>query len=169
MKKAVSIRFRLLRAITITIISIITFISAVVGYELYKRNTAQFNDFTAQQFINIEKSITLLIQNGKNVVTMLAIHPAVLGADETIYNYTIEAQKSGIIYTHTGKVEQEMVTLFKAIEESFPEFQDIYMGTRDITNQFTGFKGEIISLDNMIDKEYMKAKLVEKLTEMKVI
>ncbi len=46
---------------------------------------------------------------------------------------------------------------------------DIYMGTRDITNQFTGFKGEIISLDNMIDKEYMKAKLVEKLTEMKVI
>ena len=38
-----------------------------------------------------------------------------------------------------------------------------------LSDQFTGFKGEIISLDNMIDKEYMKAKLVEKLTEMKVI
>ena len=46
---------------------------------------------------------------------------------------------------------------------------DIYMGTRDITNQFIGFKGEIISLDSMIDKEYMKSKLVEKLKEMKVI
>ena len=130
MKKATSIRFRLLRAITITIISIISFISAVVGYELYKKNTAQFNEFTAQQFFNIEKSINFLIQKGENVVTMLAIHPAVLGADETIYNYTIEAQKSGIVYTHAGKAEQEMVTLFKAIEESFPEFQDIYMGTR---------------------------------------
>ena len=130
MKKALSIRFRLLRAITITIISIIGFISAVVGYELYKRNTALFNEFTAQQFFNVEKSINLLIQKGENVVTMLASHPAVRGADDTIYNYTIEAQKSGRIYTHTGKTEQELVTLFKTIEESFSEFQDVYMGTR---------------------------------------
>ena len=130
MKKALSIRFRLLRAITITIISIIGFICAVVGYELYKRNTAQFNEFTSQQFFNIEKSINIFIQKGKNVVTMLASHPVVLGADETIYNYTIEAQKSGIIYTHTGKAEQELVTLFRSVEGSFPEFQDVYMGTR---------------------------------------
>lgn len=130
MKKALSIRFRLLRAITITIISIIGFISAVVGYELYKRNTALFNEFTAQQFFNVEKSINLLMQKGENVVTMLASHPAVRGADDTIYNYTIEAQKSGRIYTHTGKTEQELVTLFKTIEESFSEFQDVYMGTR---------------------------------------
>ncbi|MGP1458312.1 MAG: PTS sugar transporter subunit IIB [Treponema sp.] len=46
---------------------------------------------------------------------------------------------------------------------------DIYIGTRDITTQFTGFKGEIISLDNMIDKAYMKAQLVAKLKEMKFI
>ena len=140
MKKATSIRFRLLRAITITIISIISFISAVVGYELYKKNTTQFSEFTAQQFFNIKKSINFLIQKGENVITMLAMHPAVLGADETIYNYTIEAQKSGKVYTHTGKAEQEMVTLFKAIEESFPEFQDIYMGTRwgGIATSWTG-------------------------------
>ena len=138
--RVISIRFRLLRAITITIISIIGFICAVVGYELYKRNTAQFNEFTAQQFFNIEKSINLLIQKGENVVTMLASHPAVLGADETIYNYTIEAQKSGRIYTHTGKAEQELVTLFKAVEGSFTEFQDVYMGTRwgGIATSWTG-------------------------------
>ena len=130
MKKATSIRFRLLRAITITIISIISVICAAVGYELYKRNTTQFNSFTFQQYSNIKKSIDIFIQNGKNVVTMLASHPAVLGADETIYNYTIEAQKSGIIYTHTGKTEQDIVTLFRATERSFPEFREIYMGTK---------------------------------------
>ena len=130
MKKATSIRFRLLRAITITIISIISVICAIVGYELYRRNVAQFNDFTSQQYSNIRKSIDIFIQNGKNVVTMLAAHPAVRGADETIYNYTIEAQKSGIIYTHTGKTEQDIVTLFRATERSFPEFREIYMGTK---------------------------------------
>ncbi|EPF29261.1 methyl-accepting chemotaxis protein [Treponema medium] len=140
MKKALSIRFRLLRAITITIISIISFISAVVGYALYRRNTAQFNSFTSQQYSNIRKSIDIFIQNGKNVVTMLASHPAVLGADETIYNYTIEAQKSGRIYTHDGKTEQELVTLFRAVEGSFTEFQDVYMGTRwgGIASSWTG-------------------------------
>ena len=130
MKKATSIRFRLLRAITITIISIISVICAAVGYELYKRNTTQFNSFTFQQYSNIKKSIDIFIQNGKNVVTMLTSHPAALGADETIYNYTIEAQKSGIIYTHTGKTEQDIVTLFRATERSFPEFREIYMGTK---------------------------------------
>ena len=130
MKKATSIRFRLLRAITITIISIISVICAAVGYELYKKNAAQFNDFTSQQCSNIKKSIDIFIQNGKNVVTMLTSHPAALGADETIYNYTIEAQKSGIIYTHTGKTEQDIVTLFRATERSFPEFREIYMGTK---------------------------------------
>ena len=140
MKKATSIRFILLRAITITIISIISVICAIVGYELYRRNAAQFNDFTSQQYSNIRKSIDIFIQNGKNVVTMLAAHPAVRGADETIYNYTIEAQKSGIIYTHTGKAEQELVTLFRSVEGSFTEFQDVYMGTRwgGIATSWTG-------------------------------
>ncbi|QSH92040.1 methyl-accepting chemotaxis protein [Treponema medium] len=130
MRKAASIRFRLLRAITITIISIIGFICAVVGYKLYEKNTVQFNDFTAQQFFNIKKSVSLLIQNGKNVVTMLASHPIVQDADETLYNYTVEAEKSGRIYTHTGKAEQDIVTLFRTAERSFPEFREIYMGTK---------------------------------------
>ncbi len=129
-KKATSITVRLFRGITITIISIVGFICAVIGVQLYKKNIVQFDEFTAQQFFNIEKSVSLFIQNGKSVVKMLAENPAVQNADETIYNYTIEAQKSGIVYTHNGKAEREMVTLFKAIEESFPEFQDVYMGTR---------------------------------------
>ena len=129
-KKATSITVRLFRGITITIISIVGFICAVIGVQLYKKNIVQFDEFTAQQFFNIEKSVSLFIQNGKSVVKMLAENPAVQNADETIYNYTTEAQKSGTIYTHNGKAEREMVTLFKAIEESFPEFQDVYMGTR---------------------------------------
>ena len=129
MKKATSIRFRLLRAITITIISIIGFICAVVGYALYKRNTAQFNDFTAQQFFNIEKSIQIFIKNGRNAIQMLADHPAVKNADETIYNYTAEAKRAGK-YTHDGKAEQDISTLFNLIKKHYPEFKEIYMGTK---------------------------------------
>ena len=129
-KKATSITVRLFRSITITIISIVGFICAVIGVQLYKKNIVQFDEFTAQQFFNIEKSVSLFIQNGKSAVKVLAENPALQNADETLYNYTAEAARSGIVYTHNGKAEREMVTLFKAIEESFPEFQDVYMGTR---------------------------------------
>ncbi|CEM61447.1 PTS ascorbate transporter subunit IIB [Treponema phagedenis] len=46
---------------------------------------------------------------------------------------------------------------------------DLYIGTRDITNQFTDFPGEILSLSNMIDKDYIKTELLKKLKEMNVI
>lgn len=41
-KKSASVTARLLRAITITIISIVAVICAVVGFQLYKKNIAQF-------------------------------------------------------------------------------------------------------------------------------
>jgi Phosphotransferase system, galactitol-specific IIB component len=36
---------------------------------------------------------------------------------------------------------------------------DIYVGTRDIADNFSSFKGEIISLNSMIDKKELKEKL----------
>ena len=127
-KKTASITARLLRAITITIISIVAVICAVVGFQLYKKNITQFDEFTAQQFFNIEKSINLFIRNGKNAVTMLAENPAVKNADETLYNYT--GERKDIVYTHNGKTEQDITALFVRIEKNYEEFKEIYLGTK---------------------------------------
>ena len=127
-KKTASITARLLRAITITIISIVAVICAVVGFQLYEKNIAQFDEFTEQQFSNIEKSINLFIRNGKNAITMLAENPAVKNADETLYNYT--GERKDIVYTHNGKTEQDIKALFVRMEKNYEEFKEIYMGTR---------------------------------------
>ena len=129
-KKATSITVRLFRGITITIISIVGFICAVIGVQLYKKNIVQFDEFTAQQFFNIEKSVSLFIQNGKSALGMLAENSAVKSADETIYNYTIEAQKSGIVYTHNGKAERDIVFVFENMRKHYPEFKQMYVGTK---------------------------------------
>ncbi|MGP1523848.1 MAG: methyl-accepting chemotaxis protein, partial [Treponema sp.] len=129
-KKATSITVRLFRGITITIISIVGFICAVIGVQLYKKNIVQFDEFTAQQFFNIEKSVSLFIQNGKSAVKMLAENPALQNADETLYNYTAEAAKSGIVYTHNGKAERDIISVFKRMKKNYPEFKEIYMGTK---------------------------------------
>ncbi|WP_234418440.1 PTS sugar transporter subunit IIB [Dongshaea marina] len=36
---------------------------------------------------------------------------------------------------------------------------DIYVGTRDITSQLQGVNGEIVTLDNIVDKNAMKERL----------
>jgi len=48
---------------------------------------------------------------------------------------------------------------------------DIYVGTKDITEQLIaqGIEGEIVSLDNMIDKVAMKEKLSIALTKLGVL
>ena len=61
---------------------------------------------------------------------MLAENPAVKNADETLYNYTIEAQKSGVIYTHNGKAEQDIVSVFNRIKANRVEFTELYLSTK---------------------------------------
>lgn len=99
-----------------------------MGFQLYKKNIAQFDEFTAQQFSNIERSINLFIRNGKNTVTMLAENPTVKNADETLYNYT--GERKDIVYTHNGKTEQDITALFVRMDKNYEEFKEIYMGTR---------------------------------------
>ncbi|MGI5112486.1 methyl-accepting chemotaxis protein [Treponema putidum] len=125
-KRATSITARLLRAITITIISIVAVISAVVGFQLYKKNITQFDEFTGQQFFNIEKSINLFILNGKNAASMLTETPAVKNADESIYNYSSQTNDM----SHSGKAEQDIVSEFNRAKASYANFNEVYLGTK---------------------------------------
>ena len=127
-KKTFSITAKLLTGISVSVLSLVAFICAIIGFQLYKKNAEQFNEFTAQQFFNIEKSIQILIRNGRNSIQMLAEHPAVQSADETIFSYTEQALRSGR-NTHGGKAEQDIASLFKLIKKHYPEFKEIYMGT----------------------------------------
>ena len=137
-KKSASVTARLLRAITITIISIVAVICAIVGFQLYKKNITQFDEFTAQQFSNIEKSITLFIQNGKNAVSMLAENLAVKNADETLYSYIEQSRE----VSHNGKREQDIISEFSIIKANYIDFKEIYMGTK--WGGFIGVKDEQI-------------------------
>ena len=138
-KKATSITVRLLCAVTITIISIVAVICAVVGFQLYKQNITLFDEFTSQQFSNIEKSINLFTQNGKNAVSMLTENPAVKNADETLYSYIVQAQE----VSHSGKIEQDIVSEFNLIKANYTDFTEIYMGTK--WGGFIGLKDKQVS------------------------
>ena len=46
---------------------------------------------------------------------------------------------------------------------------DIYVSTRDLSSQLEGLGGEVISLNNMIDMDELKNKLLENLKKLNVL
>ena len=44
---------------------------------------------------------------------------------------------------------------------------DIYVGTRDIATQLVGLGGEVVSLNNMIDKKELAEKIAEAVAKVK--
>lgn len=112
------------------IISLVVFICAVVGMILYRKNINQFSNFTAHQFENVEKAVELFVSGGNNILNISAAHPAILAADETIYNRTAAAVAAGTADIHGGKTETDIVSFFESIVKNCSEFKEIYFGTR---------------------------------------
>jgi len=140
MKKRYSIAVRLVIAVAVSVILLVSFICGVVGLQLYKRNISQFNGFIAQQFINIEKSLNIFIKNGKSMITMLADNDAVKNADDTLYSYLFDAEETGRD-THDGKTEQAIHAVFNQIKKHHTEFKEVYIGTK---------WGGLIGLENAV-------------------
>ena len=130
MKNTLSVTAKLLMIIAGAIISLVIFICAVVGFILYKKNINQFDGFTAHQFTNVEKAVELFISSGNDILNICAANPAVLAADETIYNLTSAAVKAGNAGIHGGKTEDDIAAFFDSIIKNCPEFSEIYFGTK---------------------------------------
>ena len=82
---------------------------AIIGFQVYQVNIRQYDQTSSQQFELIEQMIDLFMQNNKNTVKMLAEHPTVRAADETINSYM--AAKQDVIIKNMPKdsTEQAMV------------------------------------------------------------
>ncbi len=129
MKKSFSITAKLLIIINLALLFVVVFICTVIGFQLYKKNAAQFNSFTTQHISTIETAMGIFMQNVEKSVEMLAENGALKKADRTIYNYTAEAENAPD-NIHSGKTEQDILALFETVKKTHPEFQVIYMGLK---------------------------------------
>lgn len=58
------------------------------------------------------------------------IRAVVKAADDTLHNYSAETRDINVKDTVKSKTELELVSLFKHIQAHFPEFAEVYLGTR---------------------------------------
>ena len=86
-KPVVSLRIKILVIGVLSLCALIVSACAIIGYQVYQINVAQYEQTTTQQFATIEQTILLFMQNNKNTVKMLAEHPSVQVADESLNSY----------------------------------------------------------------------------------
>ena len=129
-KKSMSLRVKILLVGVVSLCVLIICACAIIGFQVYQLNIRQYDQTSSQQFSLIEQMIDLFIQNNKNTVKMLADHPTVQAADETINSYIAAKQDVIVKNTQKGSTEQEMVTLFKRIHGSYPDTAEVYFGSK---------------------------------------
>ncbi|MGP1523701.1 MAG: methyl-accepting chemotaxis protein [Treponema sp.] len=125
-----SIRTKLVAAVSFVVMSAVLLICAVVAKQMSKVNKAQFGQFAEQQYVSINQNIDAFIHTNIEMLQMLADHPDVKAADDTLYNYSAETRDIIIKDTVKSKNELELVSLFKHIQSHFPEFAEVYLGTK---------------------------------------
>ena len=129
-KTVISLRTRILITGIISLCTLIIGACAIIGYQVYQINVAQYEQTTTQQFATIKQTILLFMQNNENTVKMLAEHPSVQVADESLNSYINAQQDISLKNIERGQKEQVMAELFKRMHDNYPDTAEVFFGSK---------------------------------------
>ena len=125
-----SIRTKMIFAVMLTVSVLVVCACLIVGSQMNRINTEQFHRFMEQQLSVVAQTVRSVIQNAEHAVGSLADHPLIKGADDTLHDYSEETKAVLIKDTRKSKTERDLVELFTLIEKNYPEFAEVYLGTK---------------------------------------
>ena len=125
-----SIRTKMTFAVMLTVSVLVVCACLIVGSQMNRINTEQFHRFMEQQLSVVAQTVRSVIQNAEHAVGSLADHPLIKGADDTLHDYSEETKAVLIKDTRKSKTERDLVELFRLIEKNYPEFAEVYLGTK---------------------------------------
>ncbi|UTC67571.1 MULTISPECIES: methyl-accepting chemotaxis protein [unclassified Treponema] len=135
-----SIRKKLVLVFTFVILTLILLVIGIVGLQVRDSNMDQFYKNTLSNAKLVENGINLFFESKKNMLKMLAEHPDVINADESLHSHINYTKKVELVDIEKSETEQNIVDLFKRIYSAFPEYVEIFMGTKwgGFTTSFEG-------------------------------
>mgnify|MGYP000969987250 FL=1 len=125
-----SIRTKMIFAVMLTVSVLVVCACLIVGSQMNRINTEQFHRFMEQQLSVVAQTVRSVIQNAEHAVGSLADHPLIKGVDDTLHDYSEETKAVLIKDTRKSKTERDLVELFTLIEKNYPEFAEVYLGTK---------------------------------------
>lgn len=140
--KIFSIRKRLVLISTLSILLLFLITAHLVGYTSKTNCVARFYANTNSELVHIEDGIKMFFDNTKKVLHILAEHPDVRNADDSIHQYRLDTVNIKAIDTVKSQNEKTLVALFKHFFSKFGEYVEVYLGTK-WGGYATSFDGEM--------------------------
>lgn len=125
----------------ITLILIIS-IGCTIVFISRLNSAAKFSATAKEELIHIGDAITLFFDNTKSTLNVLAEHPSVRNADETLHRYWTDTANIKASDTVKSENEKTLVALFKHFFSHFEEYVEVYLGTK-WGGYATSFDGEM--------------------------
>jgi len=125
-----SIRTKMIFAVMFTVSVLVVCACLIVGSQMNRINTEQFHRFMEQQLSVVAQNVRSVIQNAEHAVGSLADHPLIKGADGTLHDYSKETKAVILKDVPKNKTERDLVELFTLIEKNYPEFAEVFIGTK---------------------------------------
>ena len=129
MKRFVSIRLKMMLSLIIGVVLISVSICAIIGIQMHRSTIRRYGRFIEQQIFIIDKTLSMFIQNGKNMADSLSKQRLLrLAKAENFPNYI-----RGGLEDLGGEDKlhyQDVKNMFGTIRDTYPEIEDVFMGTR---------------------------------------
>lgn len=125
-----SIRKKLILVFASVILSLVLFVSGFIGYQVRKSDIDTFQTSILRDMKLAESGIRIFFNNTSNMLTTLSERPYARAADTSAHSYIGEKETikaSDIIRSET---ESKIALLFQSIQNSFPEYLEVYMGAK---------------------------------------
>lgn len=125
-----AIKKKLVLFSTVIIIALTMLVNFTVGFLERQSSLAFFDESSAREMSLMENNIKLFFFDASSTIAMLARHPDVMAADESITNY---ANLPGPIMTNLptcSDIEKTMVAEFTRIAETNDNYLEVYAGTK---------------------------------------
>lgn len=112
------------------ILALVFLVVSVIGVRVRRSGIEQFGENMSRETALVENSINLFFSETFDDLSMLASHPAVSAADNSIESYY---DTSSATMTHSGELsstEAEMTDLFRRIFDAKEQYVEVFMGTK---------------------------------------
>ncbi len=127
MKKFVSIRLKMIVSLIVCVVLLSVIICVILGVQMYRSTTRRYDRFITQQVLTIDRLLDTLINNAKSATKSLANHELLQGITE---QNLPNSSAHRILEGEEEQYYENVFALFSHVKETYPEVDDVFMGTK---------------------------------------
>ncbi|WP_048601913.1 methyl-accepting chemotaxis protein [Rubeoparvulum massiliense] len=128
-KRLRSIKAKFLFAALLIVIIALTVVGSITGYQIRSQAEQDYINNSNEQMSIVEDAIHIFYQAIDKNIDMLATHPTILKADQTITSYANTQERTQMTPLQNGGIEQAIYEVFQQYAESHPGTMYVYLGT----------------------------------------